>query len=344
LKKAEEVAAAFEAIRDSVNQKAGPGHFDGVSVQPMIRSDGYEIILGSTVDTQFGPVILFGSGGQLVEVLKDRALGLPPLTSTLARRMMEQTHIYTAFGGVRGRRPVNLARLEELIVDFSRLVVRHPRISEIDINPLLVSDKQIIALDARVVLHPASMADDQLPRAAIRPYPDQYISQIKTRDGLELNVRPIRPEDEPLMVGFHHRLSEQTVRQRFMGMIGLSERIVHDRLVRRCFNDYNREIALVAEYADPADGLQIVGVGRLNRIPGFNEATISLLFEDRFQNRGLGEELFKKLIDVARNENVARLTAQMLASNFPMQHLCTKMGFKISPPDGENLMDAVMEM
>ena len=344
LKNADAVTAAFEAIRDSVNQKAGPGHFNGVSVQPMIRGDGYEIILGSTVDPQLGPVILFGAGGQLVEIFKDRALGLPPLTSTLARRMMEQTHIFSAFAGVRGRGPVNKAKLEELIVNFSRLVTQHPRISEIDINPLLVSDKQIIALDARVVLHPASMTDEKLPRTAIRPYPDQYVWRLKTRDGLELNVRPIRPEDEPMMVGFHHRLSEQTVRQRFMGMIGLSERVEHDRLVRRCFNDYDREIALVVEYVDPTEGTQIVGVGRLNKIPGINEASFSMLIEDRLQNRGLGEELFQKMIDLARKENVARLSAQMLASNYPMQHLCAKAGFKLSPPEGDNLVNAVINL
>src|SRR2546430_3279813 len=121
----------------------------GVTVQPMVQLDGYELILGSSVDPQFGPVILFGSGGQLVEVYRDRALALPPLNTTLAQRMMEQTRIFTALKGVRGRKPVNMAALEELLVRFSQLVLEQPWIAEIDINPLLATPDELLALDAR---------------------------------------------------------------------------------------------------------------------------------------------------------------------------------------------------
>ena len=130
---------------------AGEGHFHGVSVQPMIKLDGYEIIIGSALDPQFGPVLLFGTGGQLVEVFKDRALALPPLNTTLARRMMERTKIYTALKGVRGRSPVDLDGLEQLLVRFSHLVVEQKWIKEIDINPLLASSERLVALDARVI-------------------------------------------------------------------------------------------------------------------------------------------------------------------------------------------------
>src|SRR5258708_15243722 len=168
--------------------------------------DAYELILGSSVDPQFGPVLLFGTGGQLVEVFRDRALGLPPLNSTLARRLMEQTRIYNALGGVRGRRPVDRALLEQILVRFSQLVAEQPRISEIDINPLLASAAGIVALDARVVLHDWSIADDRLPRPAIRPYPSEYAETCAFRDGSEITMRPIRPEDEPAMVRFHETL------------------------------------------------------------------------------------------------------------------------------------------
>jgi acetyltransferase len=131
----------------------------------MISLEGYEIIIGSSMDPQFGPVLLFGSGGQLVEVYKDRALGLPPLNGTLARRLMEQTKIYTALKGVRGRLPVDLAKLEELLVRFSYLVVEQRWISEIDINPLLASPERLLALDARVVIHPKGTPEDKLPKA-----------------------------------------------------------------------------------------------------------------------------------------------------------------------------------
>ncbi len=158
------VRHAWRAIEAAVTEKAGQKHFLGVTVQPMIRVEGYELILGSSVDPEFGPVLLFGAGGQLVEIFKDRALGLPPLNGTLARRIMERTQIFAALKGVRGRRPVDMAALEQLLVRFSHLVVEQPWIKEIDINPLIVSPDRILALDARVVLHDAGTGEDALPR------------------------------------------------------------------------------------------------------------------------------------------------------------------------------------
>ena len=166
----QEVRDAFQFIRQSVTEKRGSEHFQGVTVQPMVQRDGYELILGSTLDEQFGPVILFGSGGVMVEVYRDHALALPPLNTTLAHRLMEQTRIYSALQGVRGRKPVNLPELEALLVRFSQLVMDQPWIKEIDINPLLVSSEQMLALDARITLHPAQMTEDELPRPSIRPY------------------------------------------------------------------------------------------------------------------------------------------------------------------------------
>ena len=151
----DEEAVRARLSRDRVRGRRPrrPQHFLGVSVQPMVKLDGYELIIGSSLDPQFGPVLLFGTGGQLVEVFKDRALGLPPLNTTLARRMMEQTKILTALRGVRGRPPVNLAALEQLLVRFSYLVVEQRWIKEIDINPLLASPDRLLALDARVIIH-----------------------------------------------------------------------------------------------------------------------------------------------------------------------------------------------
>ena len=171
------VRSAFQAIRSAVSEKAGMKAFQGVTVQPMIRSDGYELILGSSVDPQFGPVLLFGAGGQLVEVLKDQTLSLPPLNTTLARRMMERTRIFSALKGVRGRKPVNLPQLEEVLVRFSQLVAGEPRIQEIDVNPFLVSPEQMTALDARVILLEAGLGEAGLPKPAIRPYPGEYVTR-----------------------------------------------------------------------------------------------------------------------------------------------------------------------
>ncbi|MEK7753011.1 MAG: GNAT family N-acetyltransferase, partial [Acidobacteriota bacterium] len=304
-------------------------HFMGVTVQPMIKLEGYEVIIGSTLDPQFGPVILFGLGGQLVEVFQDRALAMPPLTSTLARRMMEQTKIYKALKGVRGRKPVDLAALEQLLVQFSQLVVEQRWIKEIDINPLLASPERLLALDARVVVHGQDVQEDELPTLPIRPYPIQYITTWETRDGAELCIRPIRPEDEPAMVDFHETLSDRTVYQRYMQLLKLQQRVAHERLTRICFIDYDREIALVAE-RKTADGTnEILGVGRLQKIHGTDMAEFGMVVSDSLQGKGLGTELLKLLIEIAKDEKGSRLHADILSDNIAMQKVCEKLGFQM---------------
>jgi acetyltransferase len=324
------VRKAYKAIESSVSEKVGRQHFQGVTVQPMIKLDGYEIIIGSSVDPQFGPVLLFGMGGQLVEVFKDRALALPPLTTTLARRMIEQTKIYTALKGVRGRKPVDLAALEQLLVRFSQLVVEQPWIKEIDINPLLASDERLIALDARVVAYGTDVKKEKLPRLAIRPYPTKYVAPWKMKDGTEVCIRPIRPEDEPLLAKFHETLSDRSVYQRYLHMMKLSQRVAHERLTRICFIDYDREMALVAEHKDPKTGeAQVIAVGRLKKAHGTNEAELAVIISDEYQGHGLGSELIRRLLDVARDEKLGRITGDVLPDNFAMQHVCEKLGFQL---------------
>lgn len=330
LKDAETVRRAYHAIQESVTEKAGAENFLGVTVQPMLKQEGYELIIGSSLDSQFGPILLFGTGGQLVEVFKDRALALPPLNTTLARRMIEQTKIYTALKGVRGRKPVNLAELEELLVRFSHLVVEHPWIKEIDINPLLASPDQLIALDARIVLHDAETSLAEIPKPAIRPYPIQYVNPWTMEDGREFIIRPIRPEDEPLMANFNQTLSEESVYRRYFHLINLQARIAHDRLTRLCFIDYDREMALVAESVNPETGEpEVLGVCRLSQLHGTDEAEFGMMVSDRVHCKGLGTELLRRLLEVAKDENLKRVTAEILSDNRPMQRVCEKLGFKL---------------
>jgi acetyltransferase len=345
LRDADSVREAFRGIAASLREKAGEGHFQGVTVQPMVKLDGYEIIIGSSLDSQFGPVLLFGSGGQLVEVYKDRSLGLPPLNTTLARRVMERTKIFGALKGVRGRPPVDLAELERLFVRFSRLVVEMPWVKEIDINPLLASHERIVALDARVVLHDPGVRDDQLPRSAIRPYPAQYVGTWKLKDGRAVTVRPIRPEDEPLMIRFHETLSESSVYLRYFHAMKLSQRVAHDRLQRICFIDYDREMALLAETIDPATQKpQVLGVGRLSKLHLRPEAEFAILVTDSYQKQGLGTELLRRLIQVARDEPLERIGADMLTQNVGMQRVCQKLGFKMSQMPEDGVFRADMEL
>ncbi len=325
-----EVGRAYEAMEAAVREKFGPEHFLGATVQPMLKlSEGYELILGSSPDPQFGPVLLFGTGGTLVEVFKDRCLGLPPLNTTLARRMIENTKIYRALQGIRGRAPVDLVELEKLMVRFSQLVVEQRWIKEIDINPLLASADGLVALDARVVLYESEVSEQMLPRLAIRPYPVQYVQPFTDRTGETLIIRPIRPEDEPKVVEFHQHLSEQSVYLRYFRAFQLSQRVQHERLTRICFVDFDRDMALVTERTHPETGeKEIVAVGRLSRLHVANEAEFALLVRDSFQGRGLGSELLRRLLEIGRDEGIQRITAYILGENRGMRHICKELGFK----------------
>lgn len=327
------VRKGYDEIKLSVTSRAGAGAFEGVTVQPMVRINGYELILGSSVDSQFGPVLLFGSGGELVEVYRDRALGLPPLNTALAQRLMEQTKIYSALKGVRGRKPVTMEALEAALVRFSDLVVELPRIKEIDINPLVASGGGVIALDARILLFDAKVTDAALPKLAIRPYPSRYVSRWKMKDGREVLIRPIRPEDEPLMARFHESLSEQTIYLRYFHMEALSARVAHERLLRKCFIDYDREIALVAECADQATGSrETLGVGRLTRQRDRQaDAEVAILVADGAQRLGLGTELLGRLIKIARAESFKSIIAHILPDNAGMRGLAARFGFIVGP-------------
>jgi len=325
----EQVRQAYRAIEDSVASKAGASAFLGVTVQPMIRAEGYELILGSSVDPQFGPVLLFGSGGQLVEVYRDRALGLPPLNTTLARRMMERTKVFTALQGVRGRRAVDEKALEALLVRFSELVADQPRVCEIDINPLLASLDGLLALDARIVLFGREVRDEELPRPAIRPYPIEYVSQWQMKDGSSVTIRPIRAEDESRMVEFHKGLSDATVYLRYFQVQRFESRVEHERLIRKCFLDYDREMALVAERLNKEIGTyELLAVGRLVRERDKREAELGVVVADQWQRTGLGTELVRRLIEIARCEGIGHIRADILSENAAMIALAKHFHFR----------------
>ncbi len=344
-----EVEQVFRAMERRIVERHGAAAFGGVTVQPMLRLQGaIELIVGSSIDPQFGPVILFGTGGTLVEVYRDRAVALPPLNTTLARRLMEQTRVHAALQGRRGRPAADLAELERLLVRVSQLVLEQPLIRELDINPPLVSwnadvrggagdgpaadapSTQLLALDARIVLVGAEGDSCGLPRPAVRPYPSQYVKPWRLRDGTAVTIRPIRPEDEPLLVAFHRTLSEESVYTRYFHMMSLGSRIAHERLVRICFTDYDREMALVVDRRDPASGAHaVLAVGRLSHSHGGNGAEFSLLVSDPYQQQGLGTELLAQLLRIGRDEGLAEVTAEILHENGAMQRVCQKLGFSL---------------
>jgi acetyl coenzyme A synthetase (ADP forming)-like protein len=295
----------------------------GVPVATKPSEGGYELIIGSSIDHQFGPVILFGSGGILVEVFKDQALGLPPLNRTLARRLMERTKIYEALQGARGHKAVNLDALENLLARFSQLVVDFPEIQEVNLNPVLATSDRVVALHARIVLRPADQPANQSPRLAIHPYPNQYIATFRLHDGREAMVRPIRPEDEPLIIAMHAAHSENTIRMRFFSMVKTLSR---ESLIRLCHLDYDREMALAAVLHENGEPY-LLGVSRYYLNPETGEAEFALVVSDAYQRQGLGRHLMQRLIDIARERGVERLVGQVLAENTPMLHLMQSLGF-----------------
>jgi acetyltransferase len=337
------VQKSYRKIRSTVQENFGPEHFQGVTVQPMIQVDGYDIIIGSTMDPQFGPVLLFGSGGRLLDFYKDRALALPPLNMTLARRLMEQTRIYAALEN--NRTDINLTALEQILVQFSLLVVEQRWIREIDLNPLLVSSERILALDARIVVHGIDVKQESIPELAIRPYPTQYVDEWAMQDRTPVTIRPIRPEDEPLMVRFHETLSERSVYFRYFHAMRLTQRIAHERLTRICFIDYEREMALVVMWRDPVTGDQeILAVGRLIKVHGTREGEFAILVSDNWHHRGLGFELLKRLVNIGREEKLARIFGDILPDNRNMLKICDKLGFRRHYLTKDGVVRAVLEL
>jgi acetyltransferase len=340
---ADEVRNAYLTMERSVSEKFSSDDFLGVTVQPMLKlSDGYELIIGSSPDPQFGPVLLFGTGGTLVEVFKDRALGLPPLNTTLSRRMMERTKIYEALKGIRGRDPVDMAALEDLMVRFSQLVVEQRWVSEIDINPLFASSEHLIALDARVVLYDVDVTEAELPKLAIRPYPSHHVFTCKALNDVELTYRPIRPEDEPLMVKFHQTLSEESVYLRYFRSFNLDQRTEHNRLTRICFVDYDRTIALVVTHKNEAGEEEVIAAGRLTRDHATEEAEYAIVVSDGHQGLGVGTQLLRRLLEIGREEGVETVIAYMLPENKGMRHVSQKLGFQFERE--EDLVKATLHL
>ncbi len=318
------VRQAFRAIREKATQRFGADAFQGVTVQEMFHHTGLEVYMGSQVDSFFGPVIVFGNGGRIVELYNDKAIALPPLNTTLARRAMEQTRIYEASKRLYDKTEELVESLSQLMVQFSQLLVDHPHIHEIDLNPIAVSARGIRVLDARVLLATSAEASSVVP-LAIRPYPLQYERSFQMHNGQRVLIRPIRAEDEPAIVAFHQTLSDDSVYMRFFYKFSYQQRVSHERLARICFVDYEREITLVAQLP----GGQIVGAVQLMRQRHGAEAEFAMLISDTHQRQGLGRRMLELILDVARQEGVASVTAEILPANQGMQKICRHLGFRL---------------
>ena len=322
-----EVRDTFDRLVEKVAHVRPDAVINGVSVQPMATApDGFEMILGSRKDPVFGAVILVGAGGIAAELLQDFALGLPPLNERLARRMLESLRCWPILAGQRQRPPVQIDRLVELLIRFSYLVADCPWIQEMDVNPLLVTGNDVIALDCRVrvdLRHPSNA----LPYShlAIRPYPEDLVQPIKLDDNTPLVLRPIRPEDEPLWHRMVEECSPQTIRFRFRSMF---RQMTHELATRFCFMDYDRELALVAETVDDS-GRRLIGAGHLVCDADHTNAEYAILVPDPWQRHGIGSLITDSCVKFAIKWGLRELVGETDRLNHGMIATFRNAGFEL---------------
>lgn len=325
------VREAFEQVTARARQMRPEAEIAGVTVQKMMSyPNSFELILGTKKDPVFGPVIMVGMGGVAAEVFQDRALGLPPLNDVLARRMLESLKSWPLLRGYRGRPGANIDRLIEIIMRFSYLVAECPEIKELDINPLLVTPQDVIALDARVVVDRQPQAKGNRPYShlAIRPYPEEYVTQRKLKDGAEVILRPIKPEDEPL---WHDLLAACSTQSRWFRFNYLFKQTTHEMASRYCFIDYDRELAIVAEVEE--EGRRwLIGIGRLVADVDHQTAEYAVIVVDRWQGRGLGGLLTDYCLELAKRWGVKQVVAEIAKDNGRMLATFRNRGFEIRSP------------
>ena len=310
----------------------------GVTLQPMIQRPDYEILLGAKRDENFGPVILFGMGGVLTELLKDWSIGLPPLNRSLARKLMESTRAYSLLKGYRNKPGANLALLEEMIIRLSQLLEDFPEIIELDMNPVIINAGRPIAADARVILRPAEVSAPL--HLVISPYPTQYEYREVVKDGLAVFIRPIKPEDAPALLDLFHTLSPTSVYYRFFSpMKSLSASM----LARFTQIDYDREIALVALQEERPEG-KMLGVARVIGDPDGKKAEFAVMVGDPWQGKGVGAKLLEKCLQIAKRRGIETVWGIVLRENTQMLALGRKLGFEASRTEEPGELELTIDL
>lgn len=315
----------FALLIDTVRERRPDARIRGLSVESMLEHR-HELIIGAHKDAVFGPAIMFGQGGGAAEVWQDYVVGLPPLNLALARRLVERARISRLLEGYRDLPPVALDKLYTVLVRFSYLLMDHPGISEIEINPLAVTDRDFVALDVRVRLEVEEPTTERpYAHLCIQPYPLQWIKSAVLRDGVEVLLRPIRPEDTPLEARLVKRTSRESLYFRFFGYIsGMDEKF----LSRFTHIDYDREMAIVAIVEIQGEP-QIIGVVRVVGDGWRESCEYAILVDDAWHGKGLGSLLTEYIIEIARAQGYKRITATFLKANNAMRRLFQRKGFKI---------------
>ncbi len=334
---------SYNRMMNVVKEKMPSAKINGVTIQPMIKQkDSVEMILGIKKDETFGTVILAGMGGTGAELFKDRSIGFPPLNESLAYRMLESLKIFPLLKGYRGSTPANIDKLVETLIRLSYLAADYPEITELDINPLLVSASGTVALDARVVVDKSIKPESAkaYSHLAIRPYPEEYVKKIGLQDGTDVLFRPIKPEDEPMWIDMLASCSKESIYSRFRYFFQWTS---HEVAARYCYIDYDREIAIVAELGE-GDSRKLIGVGRLIADPDHETVEYAILITDAWQNKDLGGMLTDYCFEIAKKWGLKKIVAQTTSDNKRMISVFEKRGFSVEVDPRSSLVEVVKSL
>lgn len=337
---AQAVRSAYHEIIQSVQKYNPSALIDGVVVEPMIiKPNGRELMVGVTTDPVFGPVITFGAGGVLVEVLGDRAVALPPLNRFLVKDMIKRTRISRLLTAFRHMPPIDMSTLESILLRVSEMVCELPWIKEMDINPLIVDENGACAVDARIAVDYLSPSVDRYAHMAIHPYPIRLITRWQLSDGTDLTIRPIRPEDAEIEQEFVRGLSAESKYFRFMDTL---QELSQHMLVRFTQIDYDREMALIA--VRELDGREKeLGVCRYVTSADGQSCEFALVVADEWQRKGIGNKLMNCLFDAARAKGIKVMTGEVLAINRSMLELVRRLGFEVSTSEEDAAVKRIVK-
>lgn len=333
VRNAQEVRDTFNDMLAEVRGRRPEATLDGIAIQNMsTKPEGREIYVGMATDPLFGPVITFGAGGRMIELIADRSVELPPLNQYLAARMIKRARVAKMLGPYHGMPPVALDALENVLLRISEMVCELPWLREMDLNPVIVDDRGAIAVDARIVIDtPAPASGGRYSHLAILPYPSHFTQDIPLPDGTAYRIRAIRPDDSARLQEFVRGLSEQS---RYFRFVSTQRELSQSALARYTLTDYHREFALLACFEDPSpnhQGETILGVARYVLNPDGQSCEFALVIADAWQGKGLGTRLMSVLLDVARSNGLSAMKGFVLAQNTGMLRLMNRLGFSAEP-------------
>ncbi|WP_310564078.1 bifunctional acetate--CoA ligase family protein/GNAT family N-acetyltransferase [Hydrogenophaga sp.] len=334
------VRDVFNNMIETVGRLQPGARINGVTIQKMANAKrGRELYIGLKTDDPFGPVIAFGAGGTMIELINDRAMELPPLNQFLARRLIERSRVSETLGDWRGASAVDRDALEHVLLRVSEMVCELPQLREMDINPIIVDESGAVAVDARIVIESAPATARNYAHLAILPYPARYEQIWPLRGGGEYTIRPIHPDDAQMLQDLVHGLSAESRYYRFVSSM---TELPPAMLSRLTLIDYDREMALVAihrtrqmgEDGEPVETERIVGVSRYITNPDKASCEFSLVVADDFNGKGLGSRLMLSIMEEARDKGLDEIEGLVLANNPGMLKLMKGLGFHIKPfPD-----------